>query len=542
MGTKNIILRVRYYLTGNWPLVLIALLPLVILGPLLRPGYILHYDMIFGPHFTINFEAVRNGSALYQSVPISIVLKIVSTIIPMQIVQKLILYAIFFLSAYTMYRTIELPSKFARFTAAVFYCVNPFTYDRLMAGHWLFLLAYSVTPLMLKYFYELYTRPTRRLLIKTIVLWSAIALVSPHHLFILGVLFGAMGLCFIRSKKGLYYALATVFGLLMLSSWWLISIFLTKNFTHDFGIEQFYAYATKTDLNYGIWFNMLSLQGFWYNGWRSVKTIIAWWPLLVLVWALPVFTGLTTMIRSSKNTARLAVALLLASLIALQLAAGPSPDVATVNSWLYQNIPGVSGMREPQKLLSLLALTYAVFTAYGINFLLQKRRRMCAGLLAVLTLTSVVLISLPIFWGTGGQLKPVQYPQSWQNFYSYLKIRHDSSKIIVLPWDMYVDKAFAGSLIANPAQLYFGSQAIISPKVRLSGVTDYHVARYEDINRAVEHQNAQELAAAMRKTGARYVMLMSSSETQNYQWVYNTAMFSVLTEDTSLTILVLTNR
>ena len=127
----------------NWPLLVAGLTPLVVLGPLLSRGYVLTYDMVFSPHAHIALQSIREGRGLYSALPMQTLTLLLNQLLPGDVIQKLYLYAIFFAAIYTMYRCLPLASRSARLTAGLMYALNPFTYDRLMAGHWLFLLAPS---------------------------------------------------------------------------------------------------------------------------------------------------------------------------------------------------------------------------------------------------------------------------------------------------------------------------------------------------------------------------------------------------------------
>lgn len=524
------------------PILLIVLLPLLIVGPLLPRGYVLQYDMVFTPRMHLNIDLIRQGYGLYQSLPLDALLQLLSFALPMDIVQKLILYAIFFLSAYTMYRSVPVRSSAARLLAGLIYTLNPFVYDRLMAGHWRFLLAYSITPLVAKSFYNLFTQPDRRRLLQAILLWTLAVAMSAHHLIILGLLFLCFALVFARTLRRLLYVLATVAGVLMLNLWWIIPSLTTPNALQEFGLDHFYAFASRTDLMHGIWFNMLSLQGFWSANWQSVKDITVSWPLLTLVWLSLSMVGLGGLRSYDRGNQKLIACLLIAGFISLVLAAGPHPTVSTLNGWIFMNVPGMSGMREAQKFLALIALAYAALAAYGFDLLIQKRLRRTAIALGIVLVASTFLIARPMLGGGNGQIALVHYPASWHQFYNRLMDNDSRAKAVVLPWELYVDDTFAGKLVANPAQAFYGDRVFVSQRTKLPGVEEWEPPEYQRINEAVSKKDMGLLIATMEAVDAQYIVITEGRRTDDYEWIIIHPSTRVVIADRDLLVLRLTKR
>lgn len=523
------------------PIVIILSLPILVLGPLLAKGYILQYDMVFGPNVNFNLHDVQAGASLYQTIPRVAILKALSLVLPMDIVQKLILYTIFSLSAYAMYKSVSVRNSGAKLVAGVFYAYNPFTYDRLMAGHWVFLLGYCITPFVVKAFYNLFTKPNRKNLLIAVLLWSLAGIISAHYILILGVLFLCFAVFFIRCKQVLYYFLVCLFGVFVVSSWWIVPTIITTNVTQSFGLEHFYTFVTKTDLKHGVWFNMISLQGYWYSGWFSLKHFVTYWPIVTVLWLIPVFIGLSSLRLCDKNKQKFVFGLLLASLIAIIFSAGPSQSVVGINSWLYMHIPGLSGLREPQKLLAILTLSYSILVAYGLDMLFYKNYRRLYYFFGLFSIITIVIMASPMFWGARGQLVLKQYPTLWANFSNYIKTNDPQAKIIILPWDIYVDSEFAGTLTTNPANQYFGRQAIFSRNTRLSGLKSTELASNKSISEAINQKDPIKLYKTMQSNNAKYILLVHSNEDTEYTWLADIKNIKVIVNDKTTSILYLTN-
>lgn len=513
---------------------------LAVMLPLYVRGYILRYDMVFAPNVQFSLESLNGSWGIFTGYPVTAILWLVNHILPMDIVQKLLLSMILFTAGYAVFRTFPIRSRLARVTAGFIYMVNPFVYDRFMAGHWRFLLAYAITPFVLRAFYRLFTITQPKTAVWAISLWTLAIVINAHHAVILGILFVCLGIFFIRSIRSLLYSGGVLLGLCIANSWWLVPAFLSPVQPGSFGLEQFYGFQTNTDHIYGLWFNMVSLQGFWFTDWRSIKDVISWWPVLVFGWLTPAFAGLATIRSSKKATRRLVYGVLAAAGFGLLFAAGPAPGVWEVNTWLYQHVPGLSGLREPQKLLALLVLAYVLLAACGIDLLARMKHPRIALSVAVLGILSMAAMSAQIWWGANGQMKPVQYPTSWYAFEDILR-QEPESRAIVLPWELYTEDTFAGTLVANPSKAFYGDRVLLSQRMEVIGITDNESDEYDALYVAARNKDAYALRAAMNRVGAKYLFLPNSAyNSEQAEWLFHSDLFEMVIWDDHLCVLRLT--
>lgn len=518
-----------------WTASFFVAVTVLVIGPLYARGYILQYDMVFAPTVHFNVEA----TTIYAKFALTGVLWLVGHILPMDIVQKILLTAIFFIAGWGIYRSTPVSSRIARATAGFIYMVNPFVYDRLMAGHWRFLLAYAITPFILRAFYDFYREPTRRKVLISVTLWTIAILMNIHHGVILGLLFLCLGVFYIRSKKTLLYTILMLLTLLIANIWWIIIAASSPASPGSFSLDHFYAFQTNTDPSHGLWFNMLSLQGFWFDEWATIKDSSSWWPAIVLLWLSPVYMGLASIRQWSNSRRKLIYGLTLASLLGIFYAAGPAPGVWEVNTWLYENVPGLSGLREPQKLLALLALFYAISAAYGIDWLVRLRKRNIAIATSVITVGAMGLMVPNIWWGAGGQLSAQQYPESWKAYARIIQ-KDDSARAVVLPWSLYVDSTFTNTLVANPAKAYYGDKVIVSDRMNIPNLDDSETSDRAGISIAVKNRDAEALAIAMRDIGADYVLLTNTDYPESDKWLIDSPLFTSVHKSPDLGILTLT--
>jgi hypothetical protein len=519
--------------------VLFVVAMLSVMAPLYTGGYILSYDMVFSPNIQFNLESIQAQGGLYSSLPVTAVLWFFALLLPVDVIQKILLSGIFLFSAYSMYRSLNVESWLARVTASIMYMINPFVYDRLMAGHWRMLLAYSLTPFILRYFYDTFVNPSKRNVIKSLLMWSLLIIINVHHLIIIGVLLLSLSVFMLRTRKQLLHVTLTLMGVLLLNSWWIILSILTKGNNGNFGLDHYYAFNTNSDFNYGIWVNMLSLQGFWHTEWQSIKDILMAWPTLLFLWLSSIFAGLSFMQSYKSNEKKLLYSLLLVSLCSLVFAAGPYPLTSDINEALFRYVPGWSGLRESQKFLSLLALSYSVLSAFGIDYI-YKRSKKIAIPLASLSLAGVLLITSCIYWGANGQLTTTRYPESWRQFDELLKI-DTTSKAIVLPWELYVTNTFTANLIANPAKVYYGDRVIQSQRMGVIGIEDNEPIQYEAIYDAIGNESVESFISSMKYWDTNMIVVTEPSY-DKYGWLIQDSRFEILISDDNIVVARLTFR
>ncbi len=125
-------------------------LGLLALGPGLRRGFLLSYDMVAVPResFTAAMFGLSGGPA--RAVPSDAVLAGLSRVVPADIAQKFLLLTIFVLACSGAAGLLDREPWFARLAAGVCYTWNPFVAERLIIGQWALLLGYAGLPWALR--------------------------------------------------------------------------------------------------------------------------------------------------------------------------------------------------------------------------------------------------------------------------------------------------------------------------------------------------------------------------------------------------------
>jgi hypothetical protein len=365
------------------PYIIYGGLALLILLPLLKPGFVLALDMVFTPH-------LRMPDSVTSSYILHAMLRILNFVLPSDVLEKLLLFTAFFGAGVGMHRLVQyvhgakgdVYQTAGTYFAGLLYMANPFTYDRLMTGQYNVLLGYALLPFFVRGLLMFVRAPHIRSATK-LAAWTILVSIVSIHTLGLAVILGlvAIGLYGWQRRAHRLYLLAllrwSLIGIALFvvaSSYWLVPLAFGKGDTaHEissFTTSDTQAFATVGQGTIGTFGNIIRLQGFWAEN-RGMYTLpqerIAAWGLLMLVLWVLVGAGAVHGWRSKQ---RIVVAF-----------AGISMVVATVlalgvgNQWLAAHAPFFAGYREPQKFVALLALGYALFSAWGVAATLRYCQR-----------------------------------------------------------------------------------------------------------------------------------------------------------------------
>lgn len=132
-----------------WP----VLVSLLITAPLLAPGFVVGYDMVFVPDLSLRLDLFGVSTAMPRAVPSDVVVAVLDEIAGGQVLNKLVLVAIPLLSGLGMtalWRELRLGGALPGAAAATLYMWNPFVAERLRLGAWALLLGYAALPWLVR--------------------------------------------------------------------------------------------------------------------------------------------------------------------------------------------------------------------------------------------------------------------------------------------------------------------------------------------------------------------------------------------------------
>lgn len=546
---------------GQWllarPWSVYALLALVILLPLLKPGFVQTLDMVFVPHWPL--QEVSRSSYLFYAV-----LHFMDLILPSQLIQKVMLFCILLFAGYGMHRFMTLLKpqdteaaqwQIAQYAAGILYMLNPFVYSRFMAGQFAVLLGYMALPIVARAAWLLCEKPSWRTSL-WLAWWVAfVGIVSVHTLGLVVLLAASIVGVFVwrqwglrkRQLRLLKWLAISATAVLIASSYWLIPTLRgtgqTAQIVSQFNSGDERAFATISH-GLGLVGNVLGLQGFWAddkNLYLMPQDVFRWWfvPILAM-WALVIFGWW----RWWRRQAAQATAFALLALLSAALAIGTAGTfVAPVNRMLLHVVPFFSGYREPQKFVALIAFVFACFAGNGAlelwrKMLNSKKWQEYAQPAMFATFAMIILCAPLMPLGFRGQLHASSFPQGWYAANDILRQQcQKTCQALYLPWHLYMRYDFAGRIIVNPAPQFFDATIVASPDPEYGQASAYQrtdTQKYIEDAALPEAKAGKPIAPGLLQHNIRYVILAKEYDYQDYKYIQSQAGLHLVLNTPSL--------
>jgi len=518
-------------------------LTILILGPLLAPGFVLTMDLVFAPHIPWP-GFVDNTFVLYAT------LHVLNNIVPADVLEKSLLVAALLFSGIGAHRLMKQllaqPALGACYAAGVFYMINPFVYTRFMSGQFAVLLGYALVPWCVGSLLRLLRWLDWRHMLRTSAWVVAIGIASIHVYGMLVVVIGLLLAIRVWQnrrnhaylRKAGKWLLAAAVVVCIASSYWLVPALLGKGTiaasVQGFDAAERSAYATVDTNGNSRVLAVLGLQGFWADTSGlyvlPVDAVNAWRLWQLTIWLLLIF-GAVVAWRRQRSMAIYFGGL---GFVAVVLSLG------LINDWLAQWLPFFAGFREPQKFVVLLAFADSYFLGMAVADLMGRLRRwrwLC-GVPAIITCLVVGLYTPTMFWGLYGQLTPRQYPADWFAVNRMLEADPSSGKILFLPWHLYMDFRFAGRIIASPAQKFFDRPTLVSNDPEFDNAKpqlyDPAKVRIGQLLTLAAHGTA--IAGQLRTLHVRYILLAKEVDWFSYGYLNRQPGIHLATETSNLKV------
>ena len=430
----------------------VILISIVILGPALLPGFVLTYDMVWVPDYSITRTDVWGlGDSLPRAVPSDAVVALLDFVLPAQLVQKAILLATLIAAGFGIGKLIGDESQIAKLAAATFFLWNPFVAERLAMGHWPVLIGYAAIPWLI---YGLQD-PSRRL---SRVLALAATAISPAT-GVAGVL-----TVLVAAQNGIANRLKWLVFAGAMNAPWIVAGLLhpTMGVTNTSAVEFF---AAQDSGYLGTFASVLSLGGIWNSDVHlgSRELLIAWvW--VVVLWAIMVFGFVNAWVRHKKLLTQLSLLGLVGLVIALLGWIAPN-----ALAWLIETVPGAGIIRDGTRMLLLLAPLQAMTFGFGVGSIVQKVPNWRPAFAVVLTLVPILAIP-DLVWGVGGQLRPVDYPESWYESRTAVSNYTGPGDILVIPFESYRAPQWnRGRPVLDPSGRFYDRNTVVNDELYVSG-------------------------------------------------------------------------
>jgi hypothetical protein len=496
-------------------------LGLLALGPGLRRGFLLSYDMVIVPREPLTATMFGLAGGPPRAVPSDAVLAVLSRIVPADILQKLVLLSIFALACAGVAALLEREPWFARLAAGVFYAWNPFVAERLLLGQWALLLGYAGLPWALRAVIAgplASWRGAGRLGVA--LLPAAVGGFAAMAISALVVVPAAVLAAGGPARRRLTSAAAALAVLAVASLPWLIPSILRTVSADPAGVA---AFAARADTPFGTLGSLLMLGGAWnaqtvpagYGGaWSAL-----WLALVLAAAASYVVLGLRRH-RWPGLTLAAVAGLAIASIGVT--APGRGLLRAAIGLW-----PGFAVLWDAQQFVAPLALAEAVGAGLLVTWAArahatgpgqaaivrgegedQQPRTGWPGLVIVVALVLAPVLLLPgLAWGAAGRLRPAWYPAAWLEAAQMIDHSRAQGAALLLPWAAYRRPAWnGGRAMLDPWPRLVSRQVIWNTGPQVGDVKlkpdDPAGRRLERVIRA-----PGPLTAALGAAGVRFVIV-----------------------------------
>jgi hypothetical protein len=474
-------------------------LGLLALGPGLRRGFLLSYDMVFVPREP--FGAALPGLAPPRAVPSDLAIAAASRIVPGDIAQKLVLLAIFVLGCAGVAALLDREPLLARLAGGVFYVWNPYVGERLIIGQWALLLGYAGLPLVLKAVIQPDMAPwpwTGRLCLSLIP-----AVIGGFEAMAITALVLVPAVLFTRSARRAAIAL----GALTAGSLpWLIPSLQHTVYVDPASVG---AFAARADTPFGSLGSLLMLGGGW-NAQTVPKGYGGAWTAVWLVLVVVALVGFLASVRS-RRWPGLGVAALAGLLIACIGVTPAGRDLlrSVTGAW-----PGAAVLRDGQLFVAPLALAEAAGFGVAVAWVMNPNERRASAspadrtgmVVGVLALLAPVLLLPGLAWGAAGRLRPAWYPADWLAVARTIDVSPARGDVLLLPWETYRRPSWNhGEAVFDPWSKLLSRPVIWNDGTR---VGDVELAPDDPRARRLDGaiRGGGPLTAALTAAGVRFVL------------------------------------
>lgn len=448
--------RWRDLIVVQWSL----LLALVVALPWRGPGFLLSYDMVWIPTWTLDRHDLWGiGTAVPRAVPSDGVVAVLSQVVDPVVLQRLLLIGAIALGGVGAARLVDHLGLGVRLVAATYALWNPFVAERLVLGQWPVIIALACLPWII-----VAVRDPRE--VRGVVLTLALAGTA------LSVATGLMGLLVALVAGWRSGVLRIVVLAFALNAPWAVATFarLTPVDSDPGGVR---AFAAQPEGPLGHVGALASLGGVWSTEVVPTSRTTVVTAVLVVVLLLVVAIGVVHWARSDRRLlAPLATLAVIGHAVAAWgwLAPGTLEDLVA-----WQGPAGV--LRDGTRYLALAVPFHAVALAHGAGFLggrvavlVADRRWGVVGTAVVLALPLAALPDLAN--GVGGRLTPVEYPAAWSATASVVAASDVKGDLLSLPFQPYRAPGWnEDRTVIDPAARFFGRDTVVNDALTVSGAT-----------------------------------------------------------------------
>jgi hypothetical protein len=441
-------------------------LSLLIIAPLLGPGYLLLRDAVSTPRSYLSDAALGLTEAAPRALPQDFLLALVSGVVDGGVVVKILLLCGLWAAGWGAARLasavlpqVGMPGQFVAATVAIW---NPYVAERLLQGHWSLLVGYGCLPWVAHTVLQWRAGEPGFL---RLAFWLAVAGLTPTGL----LLAAAVAVVCLASpgERPRWLVGAASMGLSALVALpWLVAAAMASSLTtfQTAGVPGVEAFAARAEPGLGTLGSLAGLAGIWnaeaVPGSRSGPFAVLATLVLLGVLAL----GVPVAVRSRAGVPLLVLAAVAVVVPAL-MATGPG---LTVLRGLLETLPGLGVLRDGQKWVALAMPGYAVAAAGAVVTL--QRLRLQPTVAALGCCVAVIAVLPDLVWGVWGKVTSVQYPSGWAAVAAH--VNADPRPVAVLPADAMRQFAWSGPApVLDPLPRWLRADVLTTGDLTISGDT-----------------------------------------------------------------------
>lgn len=437
-------------------------LALLVLAPLLSPGYLLLRDAVSTPRSYLT-DAALGLSAAPRATPQDFAVALVSRVVDGGIVVKTLLVLGLWLAGWGAGRLVAalLPEagpggELAAMTLAIW---NPYVAERLLQGHWSLLVGYGCLPWVATTVLGLRSGGSGFF---ALAFWVAAAGLTPTGL-LLAATVGLVCVAAPGRARTRWVCAGAVSGFALVGALpWLTASVLGSSLTahapaNALGVN---AFAPRAEPGLGTLGSLAGLGGIW-----NAEAVPDSRATLFAVLSTVVLLGVVA-IGLPDVTRRPAVRPLL--VLAVVAVVGPALLAAGSGLQLLRSVvdavPGFGVLRDGQKWVALAMPGYALAGA-GAVVVLRRRLRPAAAVCCA----ALILVLPDLAWGVWGKVDAVRYPPGWAAVAA--AINREPGTVAVLPAGSMRRFAWAGRApVLDPLPRWVRAEVLTSGDLVISGV------------------------------------------------------------------------
>lgn len=445
-------------------------LTLLVVAPLLGPGYLLVRDAVSTPRSYLSDTALGLAESAPRATPQDFAVALATRAVDGGIVVKVLLITGLWLAGWgaarltaTVLPEAGVGGQLVAITVAIW---NPYVAERLLQGHWSLLVGYGCLPWVARTILTLRSagEPAGPRYF-ALAAWMALAGLTPTGL----MLAATVGLVCVAAPGGgrprWLCGTATLGAAVVAALPWLTAAGLTSSsVSHTWAqATGLAAFAARAEPGLGTLGSLASLGGMWNSAAvpASRTTLFAVFSAAVLLGVVTV--GLPSVLRRRPAVPLLMLAAL-SVLVSAALATGPGLAVLRAG---VDAVPGLGLLRDGQKWVALAMPGYALASAGAV---LTMRRWLPPAVTAPLCCAALLLTLPDLAWGVGGKLVPVRYSADWP--IAAAAINADPGAVTVLPAGTMRVFAWSGRApVLDPLPRWLRADVLTTGDLTVAGVT-----------------------------------------------------------------------